>query len=387
MTARPRILLPHPILDPRGGGEVVAAAVIAALKADYDITILTLRPIDWRAVARFTGYAIEPEEVALRVVSPLAARRLPQIELALLQRSILLRHARKLVDQFDLTISVNNEIDVGRRAVQYVHFPWGYWPRPDADLRWFHRIAGVLPLYYRIADSIAHVSPAAIAANRTLVNSNWTGAKFRQLYGGETTTVYPPVAAAPLVSWSDRENAFLVIGRLFRGKRIEASLRIVERVRAAGHAVRLRVIGSIVDRAYFREIRALIAAREWASLHVNVSREEMLEMMSRSRYGLHAMTDEHFGMAPAEMARNGCIVFVPRSGGQVEIAGGDDRLVYASDDEAVEKISAVLSSPKAQSELREMLLTRAQAFAPERFADRIRAVVAEELVRSSRREE
>ena len=385
MSSRPRVLVLQPILDPRGGGEVVAAATVAALKDEYDVTLLSLRTIDWSAVARFTGYRIEPGGVDVRVVSRFAGWRLPAIELALLQRSILLHHARRMLDQYDLAISVNNEIDTGRRSIQYIHFPWGYWPRPDADLRWFHRIAGVLPAYYRMADAIAHVSPEAIARNRTLVNSDWTGEKFRQRYGGETTTLYPPVDAASPVPWSDRQDTFVIAGRFFRGKRIEAALRIVERVRSGGHDVRLQAIGTIVDRAYAREIRKWIAHRHWASLHVNVSRDELLALLSRARYGLHAMHDEHFGMAPAEMAASGCIVFVPRGGGQMEIAGGDARLVYDSDDDAVAKISAVLSSAAMKPELQRLLLTRARGFAPDRFRARMRTIVAEELARASRR--
>ena len=45
--------------------------------------------------------------------------------------------------------------------------------------------------------------------------------------------------------------------------------------------------------------------------------------MATHRYGIHGMREEHFGMAPAEMARAGAIVWVPRGGGQTEIVGGE----------------------------------------------------------------
>ena len=38
---------------------------------------------------------------------------------------------------------------------------------------------------------------------------------------------------------------------------------------------------------------------------------------------LHGMREEHFGMAPAEMARAGVIVWVPNGGGQMEIVGDE----------------------------------------------------------------
>ena len=34
--------------------------------------------------------------------------------------------------------------------------------------------------------------------------------------------------------------------------------------------------------------------------------------MGRSRYGIQAMENEHFGMATAEMTRAGCLVFAHR---------------------------------------------------------------------------
>ena len=60
--------------------------------------------------------------------------------------------------------------------------------------------------------------------------------------------------------------------------------------------------------------------------------------MATHRYGIHGMREEHFGMAPAEMARAGCIVWVPRGGGQMEIVGREPVLMYDSEDDAVEKI-------------------------------------------------
>ena len=43
-------------------------------------------------------------------------------------------------------------------------------------------------------------------------------------------------------------------------------------------------------------------------------------------------------MAPAELARAGVIVWVPRGGGQMEIVGHEPALMYESDDDAVQKI-------------------------------------------------
>jgi hypothetical protein len=89
------------------------------------------------------------------------------------------------------------------------------------------------------------------------------------------------------------------------------------------------------------------------------------------------MREEHFGMAPAEMVRAGCLVWVPRGGGQVEIVGDEPRLRYASEDEAVESISAVLADPREEQRLREILAGRAEQFTAGHFMNQVRRVVAE----------
>jgi hypothetical protein len=96
------------------------------------------------------------------------------------------------------------------------------------------------------------------------------------------------------------------------------------------------------------------------------------------------MDREHFGIAVAEMVKAGCIVFTPNSGGQVEIVGKDDRLTYDSDEQAVEKITAVLGDASRQRTLVEHLAGCASCFSADRFVREIRAVVGE-VAEESRR--
>ena len=80
-------------------------------------------------------------------------------------------------------------------------------------------------------------------------------------------------------------------------------------------------------------------------------------------------------MAPAELVRAGALVWLGRGGGQIEIVGGEDALLYDTEEEAAEKIAAVLSNP-AEERLREHLRVRAERFAPARFVDEVRDIVA-----------
>ena len=79
-------------------------------------------------------------------------------------------------------------------------------------------------------------------------------------------------------------------------------------------------------------------------------------------------------MAPAEMVRAGCIVWVPNGGGQVEIVA-DARLTYDSVEDAIAKIVRTLREPGQEAALRAHLAARAPLFSPEQFMRGVRAAV------------
>jgi alpha-1,2-mannosyltransferase len=144
----------------------------------------------------------------------------------------------------------------------------------------------------------------------------------------------------------------------------------------------LRLIGSGSPRdRYLRRIQSLAASREWIELHLNIAKSEVLELIARSRYGIHAMTEEHFGIAIAEMTSTGCIVFARRGGGVVEILNDDDRVLYESIDDAAAKIIRVLDDRRLQDELRASLTARSEAFSWPAFRHRFRSLIAQFLTR------
>jgi len=347
------------------------------------VTVLGGRPPSARELNRFAG--TELADGAFRVERlPLlfrAIERLSPTPLALLHRAVAMRTARKRAPDFDLVLSLDNEVDVGRPALQYVHFPWGYWPRPQVDLRWYHA-GSLLRAYYGLARKIAGVRPEAIAGNMTLVNSDWTGGKFRETYGGETRTVRPSAPGNfPDVPWEEREDRFVVVGRLAPEKEIEKIVAIVDGVRRLGHPVGLLVVGIGARRGragrYGRRILALAEERrEWMEVRVEIPRSELETLVARSRWGVHGMAEEHYGMAVAEMVLAGCVPFVPDGGGAVEIVGDLPELRYRSIEDAIAKIDSVRRDPALLARLRAGLAERKPRLGAERFVRELRAAVA-----------
>ncbi len=384
-----RILIIVSNLEPPGGGEGLVAWIIEALKHDYRLTVLTWTPPDLEELNRFFGTDLCASDADFMVMNPLlraVARNLPT-RMARLRDQYLGKRSRRIADQFDAVLTGDNEGDVGPRGIQYIHFPKIRWNAAAGERQWWSAPEGpwwsapVIRAYCAIADRLTGVSWERMRRNLTLVNSDFTGRSVRKLHGIEAITVYPPaIGEFPEVPWEQRKDGFVCIGCIVPWKRIELMIEILSAVRAAGAQVHLHVVGKGGSPGYMASIRRLVQANaSWIHLHEDISRPELVELIAGHRYGIHAMHEEPFGMAVAELISGGCITFVPNSGGQVEIVGNDERLIYTSREDAVNKIIRAIREPDYQASLRSYVASRSQLFRSERFVSRIREVVGDYL--------
>jgi glycosyltransferase involved in cell wall biosynthesis len=377
-----RVLLIQPSLQPPGGSNGVAAWVLQALVPEHRVTVLSWQPVDVDPINRFYGTRLVRSEFDTIDVPRwyrAALDHLP-VPAALIRLSMLMRYTRRVSGGFDVLFGVYNETDYGRRGIQYVHYPTYLRPRPVVDLRWYHP-QQALDKYYALADRIADFSLDRMKHNVTLVNSNWTGEHLQRFLGIATRTVYPPVVdAVPGPPWSERRAAFLALGRIAPEKEYERVMMILARVREQIPDLTLTVVGTTdrYNRGYFRSLTALAdSLGPWIQFRNNLSRDAVRSLMASHRYGIHGMREEHFGMAPAELARSGVIVWVPRGGGQTEIVADEPALTYDTVDDAVEKITATLRNPDEQRRLHEFVLATSERFSTAQFVRHVRNVVSE----------
>ena len=370
-------------MQPPGGGNGVAAWMLQALVKQHRVTVLSWWPVDVAPINRFFGTSLHASDFD-RLLAPRAWRgvvdSLP-VPAALLRSALLMRHVRRVSDAFDVIVGAHNEVDYGRRSIQYVHYPTYLRPRPAVDLRPYHRSEWLLSRYYAAADRLADFSIDRMKANLTLANSNWTAARVRDHLGVDVTTLYPPVVGeSQNVPWDRRRSSFLALGRIAPEKEYERVIRILARVREHAPELTLTIVGTW-DRAvrrYVEQLQSLAAAAgSWVRFEQNLPRAAVKTLMSEMRYGIHSMREEHFGMAPAEMARAGMIVWVPNGGGQVEIVGSDPALVYDSEEQAAESITRVMADVREQERLRALLAARAELFNEVRFMREMQELVAD----------
>jgi glycosyltransferase involved in cell wall biosynthesis len=367
-----RLLVVHHTLQPPGGGSAVGAWMLQALRGSYDVTVISWEPVDLERVNDAFGTSLRRSDCRWVSVRPGLRKLLKAIplRLALLTTNLLFREARGLCarQRFDAVVSTANEIDIGTRTIQYIHYPWAYFPRPEGEYRWYH-VEPLLLLYRRVSTGLSGYDRSRIPNNVTLVNSDWTGRLYQRWYGAPARTLYPPVAGGfPDIPWEERERGFVCLGRLSPEKEVEKIIDVLARVRARGHDVRLHVVGHVGDRTYARRVyRVAEQHASWITFHRDLPRAQMVRLIARNRYGIHGMVGEHFGIAPAELQRAGCITFVPDDGGPVEIVRHDERVIYHSVEDAVEKIDRVLRDPGHEAAVLSDVATRKDLFSETRF--------------------
>ncbi len=379
---KPRVLIAHPWVRPSGGGNLVAAWTIEALCSDFDVSLATLEPLDYAALNQNFGTNLGPEAMHVHVAPNFyqRLRRIIPTQNALLEICLTMRWAQDLDRRgnYDVLFGTQNEADFHRRGVQYVHYPWMYLPRPDCEMRWYHRVPGALRLYRRTSMALGRATREGLRQNLTLANSEFVAGRFNDVFGTAAQVIYPPAPGQFEESpFEGRRLAIAAVGRVRSTKRWDMAVEIVEQIRRRGHNLDFTLIGHSDEPAYGARLEEMAATRPWFRLMRDVNRQQLLSELARHRYGIHPMEEEHFGIAPAELQRAGCLTFVRNSGGPVEIVGGDERLTFEGVQDAARKIAAVIENPALEGELVNQLEARKNWFSTERFCESIREIVGE----------
>lgn len=375
----PKIAIVHPKFS-FGGGEAVTLWTIEALKNLFSVYLITTSKIDLSILNNFYGTNLKEGDFSI-VNLPIPNFMVSADKFFLLKDHLTMRYCKKHRNDFDLFFSTFNEMDFGKRGIQYIHFP----VLDDSIARtmqfmnssFVYKDTILRRIYIGLCKRLSHFSIDSVKQNITLTNSDWVAKVVQSVYGITPKTIYPPVISNfPSVLWEDREDGFICIGRISPEKKIEKIINILQKVRERGFNIHLHIIGKFQNATYASQILRIIKENStWIALNENLPKEEVSKILTRHKYGIHGMPREHFGIGIAEMVKAGNIVFVPNDGGQVEIVGNNPNLVYENELDATEKIINVISSNELQQSLLEFLSARANIFSVERFMSEIREVV------------
>ncbi len=288
----------------------------------------------------------------------------------------------------DLFISAYNPIDFGKPAIQLI-----------GDFTFDHEVNQLLDpegtrkgnAFHSHVRDIARATCSRFFPKPDLVRlqergdlfvavSHWTRRVLREHYGIENLPIlYPPVPESTPVESPDKVPwRFVYIGRISPEKRIERMIRILSEVRKE-FPIEFRIVGGIPDNSYGHRIGQMVEANDWITSCGRLVGPEKLRELSSASFAIQGRDNEPFGIAVAEMAKAGCILFCPRNGGQFEIIERDE-LTFSDDAEAVERILHILSlSPEERQKWRELIVRQASRFPPSRFKREFTDIVTDYL--------
>lgn len=366
-----KVVLGHPYIG-RGGSEAVVMWLIEALKHDHEVTVLTTGGWELAELNAYYGTQVKKDEVKIRIAP--VPWPVSNFSAAALRGAFFQRFACRVAGEYDIRISAYSPIDWSLPAIHFIaDFSWHRELRERFDPLtpgYIYRDTVLRRAYLALADACVPRSGRDVLRDDSLIaNSRWTAYQIRQACGIECAgVIYPPVwTEFPSVSWGEKENAFVMIGRISAEKRIEEAIEILEAVRARGHDVHLRICGEIGEDQYGYSISQLCRERaDWIVMEGRVSGARKIRTLTHCRYGIQMRSAEPFGISVAEMVKAGAIVFTPNNGGQKEILAHPD-LLFANNDDALDKICMVLASRPRQNEIRQHLSGQALQFTSTAF--------------------
>jgi glycosyltransferase involved in cell wall biosynthesis len=380
------ILVVHPDIMAKGGGESVCMHVLEALQDDHELTLLSKDPPDFEELNEFFSTSVTDvswlrTDSATSIGFRFLHKRFGTLKFALLNRHI---RKSKLAEEYDLLFSTFNDLWLDSPSIQYIHHP-NFSKTAFPDIGSTHPL--LKPLYGVYSPLCRWLGGGATDTSVEtlyLSNSDWTADHIQAELGTRPRTVYPPVHVSdfPQSEWGEREAGFVTIGRISEDKKILRNIQIIAALRDRGHDVHYHVVGrmadesiSVVGDSYASKVERAAREHDFVNIEGELSRDAMVELVSTHKYGLHGKEYEHFGIAVAELVAGGTIPFVHRSGGQQEVVGECEDIMYSSVMEATQKMSRTIQSSDRQTEIRASLPDVSETFSPERFKRQIRDVV------------
>jgi alpha-1,2-mannosyltransferase len=356
-----KVLLVHPRLSVKGGGERVAIhSILAATKAGHEVSLLS-EEFDEASFEDFygcSGLFDKVERSYYPAFKPVLGTRF-----LLYQRLIYhwLR-IRKAVSRYSFDIVLSTQ-DIGyvpsTRApvVQYCYFP-EYFSHLQTDSS-----SPIWRLYYRPAR--AYYRNRVRRVEVFLSVSDFTKGFVEKMWGRDSKTVYPPCPVEAFSEFSrvqSRENLVVTVGRIVPEKRFHL---FVELARILPKT-RFVAIGSLSDErsAYYEWLKT--TAPENVSFVLSPLRKAR-DFLGQAMAYVHCAENEHFGITIVEAMAAGCVPIVHDSGGPREIVSHDVGFRWRDVHTAARQIAALAEDDNLRRELSTASSIRAKQFRPEVF--------------------
>ena len=346
----------HISLNPRGGSERLAVAVIQALsKIGIDIDLTT-----------FEEPNVSKLESAYGEVATSAIKKIKTITII---DSI---GKAELNKRYDLTINTHGDMlpyflpyFSKSNSIIYCHFPLAKYLIDSKDPEYSRFLKG------RISSTINYANPstkyfdlASIAyanmlrSSTVISNSEFSRRVISKAFGIDSIVLSPPVdvdlfrkAALFSSRSSNRKDAILVISRFHPTKKIENAIKLAKLLKQYKVGNEMKIVGNIPPRryGYYFYLKHLVDhydLRDYVTFEVNVSFSRLLNLMRESKVYFHPLLGEPFGISTVEAMSAGLIPVVPNIGGHTEFV--PLKYQFRTFGEGVEAVSSALNAHNSE---------------------------------------
>ena len=288
---------------------------------------------------------------------------------------------------YDILINTSNSLLLlppSKRVLSYMFFPRKYRVlandpdihRPGHRLSWWKREElirqGLRPLYRHLAPQPHHA---------IICMTHFTCQKLHEVYPQlpQLPIVYPPVDIQRF--WCEneqRERSIVTAGRFSPSKRQ------LEQIELAAQLpdITFHLVGfTSPDNPYFQLCQERIKqlGLQNVHLHANAPFDVLLQLLQHSRYFLHTLINEPFGLTAVQAMAAGCIPIVHDSGGQRETVP-EPLLRYQALADVPLRIAELDALAISEiNDLRQRLHAHVRQFSADHFQSRIRAQLGELL--------
>ncbi|MCC7117874.1 MAG: glycosyltransferase [Anaerolineales bacterium] len=245
--------------------------------------------------------------------------------------SILLfnRLLSRFTSGYDLIINTSNSLAFlprHKKALSYVFFPRESRIQsrafsvhnPERRLNAFS-LEGVSRKLLRMIYKFGKVQPAHQIVAMTEFTKSTLQEQYPLLDSARLPIVYPPVEIQNFLSeyGGKRNRAIVTIGRFDEEKRQIEQIHLAAQI----PEISFHIMGFVGDQKYFNQCKALIEelGLQNVCLYPNAPHDQMVDILQNSKYFLHTLINEPFGITAVQAIAAGCLPIVHDSGGQREV--------------------------------------------------------------------
>ncbi len=220
------------------------------------------------------------------------------------------------LSEYDLVITSSSATHLAKAVItkpetlhiSYIHTPprflYGYVTSFNYKKHWWTKIGGeIINHFMRLYDFEVSQRPDILVANSKNIQN-----RIKKFYRRDSIVIYPPVDLEEFHLKKTKEDYFLVLNRLVRGKGTEAIVEAASKLNLP-----LKVAGTGPEMNNLKKIAGkTVQFLGW------VSDEERVKLLSNAKALIVASEDEDFGITSIEAQAAGTPVIAPASGGFLE---------------------------------------------------------------------